>query len=58
MKSNYYINELVAPKEWSKFKRWHKVACTSDPLSAEERFIQIGGKIPKKDDDIGTGKKK
>ena len=44
MKSNYNIAVYLAPKEWVKFKRWHKLACHHDPLSAEERFEQIGGK--------------
>ena len=46
---NYSVNTKVAPTDWVKFKRWHKAACPSDPLSAEERFVKIGGKLPKKD---------
>jgi len=39
------------PKEWKEFRKWHKLACHSDPLSAEERFVKEGHKLPKKDVD-------
>lgn len=48
------------PKQWNEFKRWHAKACPSDPLSAEERFIKEGHKLPRKDkgdDDSGTKEK-
>jgi hypothetical protein len=44
------------PHEWKAFRRWHALACTSDPLTAEERFIKEGHKLPT-DDDPGTKKK-
>jgi hypothetical protein len=44
----YNINKEAAPKEWAKFKKWHKLCCVRDPLTAEERFKKIGGKMPKK----------
>ena len=34
------------PKEWKAFQKWHKLACPSDTLSAEERFIKEGGVMP------------
>ena len=48
MKKIYSVNPKAAPKEWTKFRRWHKAACTSDPMTATERFIDLGGVIPKK----------
>ena len=47
MKGDYQITNLH-PKGWKDFKRWHKLACPSDPLTAEERFKKVGGIIPKK----------
>lgn len=42
----------MAPKEWSKFKPWHEKATAGlDPLTAEERFIKLGGTIPTKKKD-------
>ena len=35
------------PREWKEFKKWHGLACPSDPLSAEERFKKEGHKLPK-----------
>jgi hypothetical protein len=46
---SYKINEKLAPKKWSDFKKWHKLACHTDPLTAEERYVEIGGKLPAKD---------
>lgn len=43
----FSVNEKLCPKEWAKFKKWHKLACKNDPLTDEERFIKLGGKIPK-----------
>jgi len=45
---NYIVNPDAAPKDWSKFKKWHKLACEKDPLIAEERFVDLGGKLPTK----------
>jgi len=45
MKATYSINWNAAPKDWKKFQKWHALACPSDPLSAEERFIKEGGQI-------------
>jgi len=35
------------PQDWKEFKKWHKLACPSDTLSAEERFVKEGHKLPK-----------
>lgn len=53
MKATYSINWNAAPKDWKKFQKWHALACPSDPLSAEERFIKEGGHV----DNPGTKKK-
>lgn len=45
MKSITTINWEKAPHEWKKFQKWHALACPSDPLSAEERFLKEGGVI-------------
>ena len=45
---NYIVNPKSAPKEWAKFKKWQPLAYPNDPLSAEERFIALGGKLPTK----------
>jgi hypothetical protein len=42
---SFSINTKFAPKKWSEFKRWHKAACPTDPLSAEERYKEMGYKI-------------
>ena len=47
MKGDYTITS-EHPKDLKGFKRWHKVACPSDPLTAEERFVKEGGVIEKK----------
>ena len=54
MKPIITINWQAAPKEWKKFQKWHALACPSDPLTAEERFVKEGGKI----DTTGTKKQK
>ena len=54
------INWSIAPKQWTKFKRWHEAACSLDSLTAKERFMQEGGIMPKrrvKNDSIGIKKK-
>ncbi len=48
MEGKFSINELAAPKDWKAFTRWHKLTCTSDPMTADERFAELGGVIPKK----------
>jgi len=45
-KTNIAVN--LAPKGWKDFRRWHKAACPSDPLTSEERFVKEGGKLPEK----------
>ena len=55
------IAEHLAPENWTNFKRWHKAACKLDNLTAEQRFVKLGGIIPKKDvskSDSRTKKKK
>lgn len=58
MKGEFQINEKYAPKTWIKFKSWHKAATANlDPLSAEERFVKLGGQLPKskkKKDDVDS----
>ena len=43
----YIINEIVAPRTWDKFKKWHPAACSvtidgkdvmKDPMTSEERY--------------------
>ena len=41
----YSVNKKAAPTTLAKFKKWHKVCCKRDPLTAEERFIELGYKI-------------
>jgi len=36
----------LAPKDFKLFKKWHALACPSDELTAEERFLKEGGTIP------------
>lgn len=56
--STVNINWAIAPKEFEAFKRWHKAACPSDPLTAEARFKKEGGKMPKKNDNKRVKKEK
>jgi len=44
MKGEINIAVDLAPKDWTKFKRWQKAACSLDNLSAEERWIELGNK--------------
>lgn len=44
------------PKDWRTFKKWHALACHSDPLTAEERFVKEGHTL--EDDNKRTQKKK
>ena len=53
----YNVNTKVAPKDWATFEPWHAKACKKDPLSAEERFKEMGGKVPKKESKESTPKK-
>lgn len=46
MKPIFTINWDKAPKEIKAFTRWHKECCQGDPLTAEERFLKEGGKMP------------
>ncbi len=47
MKTVYSINWKIAPKSLPAFKKWHKLACKGDTMTASERFVKEGGKIPK-----------
>jgi hypothetical protein len=58
MKGDINIAVNIAPKEWTKFRRWHKLACSLDNLSAEERWVKMGNQLPKKDDNKRTKEKK
>jgi len=53
---SFNINWKAAPKDWQRFKKWHALACPSDPLSAEERFCKEGGRMPD-DNKRAKGKK-
>lgn len=35
---SYNIAVALAPKTLKEFKEWHKLACPTDPLTADERF--------------------
>ena len=48
MRGQVNIAVNLAPKEWTKFKRWHKAACALDNLSAEQRWEKMGNSLPKK----------
>ena len=58
MESRIKIAEHLAPKNYLKFKRWHKAACALDNLTAAERWVKMGNKLPEKDDSSRTKKKK
>jgi len=45
------------PKEFKEFKKWHALACPTDPMNAADRWKKLGYKLPT-DDDSGTKKKK
>jgi len=36
----YQVNWEKAPTTKQAFKKWHKLACANDPLTADERFKQ------------------
>ncbi len=50
MKRTVNIAEHLAPKSYSKFKRWHKAACRLDNLTAEQRWVKMGNKDVSKPD--------
>jgi hypothetical protein len=41
----------MAKLSYVKFKAWHKRWLPNDTLTAEQRYKEIGGKIPKKKKD-------
>jgi len=43
------IAEHLAPKDWKSFKKWHGLACNTDLLTAEERWVKMGNKVDGKD---------
>lgn len=47
MRGEVNIAVNLAPKNFKDFKRWHKAACGLDNLSAEERWVKMGNKLPK-----------
>ncbi len=51
MKGTTNIAVNLAPDNWTAFKRWHKAACPSDCLTAQERWEAMGNKLPKKNVD-------
>jgi hypothetical protein len=45
------INVIAAPKAYKDFKVWHSKRCgTLDNLTADERWVQMGNKLPVKHD--------
>ena len=45
------VSKSMAKYTFAKFKIWHKRWLPHDTMSAEQRYIKIGGKIPKKKKD-------
>lgn len=46
MSSNINIAVHLAPKDFQAYKRWHKAACKLDNLTAEQRWVKMGNKLP------------
>ena len=45
------VSTKMARLPFEKFKAWHKKTLPTDPMSAEDRYISIGGVIPVKPKD-------
>ena len=48
MKGTINIAVHLAPKGYKEFCKWHKLAAPNDPLTSEQRFVEMGGEIPTK----------
>jgi hypothetical protein len=42
------VNPALAKLPFSRFKEWHKKFLSYDPMTAEERYKELGGKVPEK----------
>jgi len=42
------VSRILNKLTLTRFKKWHKKFVPNDELTAEERYVKIGGKIPKK----------
>ena len=42
------IAQELAKWPFAKFAKWHKISLPHDPMTAEQRFVEIGGKLPNK----------
>ena len=43
------VNPSMAKMPFAKFSKIHKTDHPDDPLSIEERYVKIGGKLPKEE---------
>ncbi len=41
------VHKDMAKLSFVKFKAWHNKSVPNDTMSAEERYVKIGGKLPK-----------
>jgi len=57
MRGDFGVNMVAAPKDWKGFANWHKLVCKRDPLTAEERWVKEGNKLPKDDNKRVKNKK-
>lgn len=52
MKKNLIsINPIMANLSFAKFKIWHKKWVKDDSLTSEQRYVKLGGKVPKKNEE-------
>jgi len=51
LKDKIDVNPIMAELSFAKFEKWHKNTLPNDELSAKDRYVKIGGKIPKKKED-------
>jgi len=56
MKGTFNIAVNLAPKDYKGFCKWIKLAAPNDPLTADERWVEMGNKLP--DDNKRTKKSK
>jgi hypothetical protein len=42
------VNPIMAKLPFEKFAKLHKMDHPNDPLTVEERYVKIGGKLPEK----------
>lgn len=48
MKRIVTIDPRIARMPFDRFARWHKISVPGDPMTAEQRYLDIGGKMPAK----------